>query len=191
MQKDFVDEKLIRVVLSEEVEMEICTLGITSTLKLSPANIDMLKEYTTCELNERFGLLEASSQLSSKWVHAIWMFVFYYRDVQKVFLFVESTKKRDYELKLSKNDCGTVKDLYDSHGFFVIRTKRDNRERIRQALAAKRNALVAEDLAELNSKKMGKFSLKKAEKINRKRAQTILVNSNLKILILVLSLAFY
>lgn len=57
------DEKLLKVVLNEDIE--ICSLGITSSLKLDKAAIEMLKTYTTNEINERLNLFE-NDLLSAK-----------------------------------------------------------------------------------------------------------------------------
>jgi hypothetical protein len=57
------DEKLLKVVLNEEIE--ICSLGITSSLRLDKASIEMLKNYTTNEINERLNLFD-NDLLNSK-----------------------------------------------------------------------------------------------------------------------------
>jgi hypothetical protein len=57
------DEILLKVILNDE--LEICSLGITSSLKLDKNNIDLLKTYTTMELNERLNLVDQET-LSSE-----------------------------------------------------------------------------------------------------------------------------
>jgi hypothetical protein len=57
------DEKLLKVILNEEIE--ICSLGITSSLKLDKEAIEMLKNFTTNEINERLDLFD-NDLLSAK-----------------------------------------------------------------------------------------------------------------------------
>ena len=57
------DEKLLKVILNNE--LEVCSLGIASSLKLDKNNIELLKNYTTIELNERLNLFDQES-LSSE-----------------------------------------------------------------------------------------------------------------------------